>query len=306
MSATTAHIDKAKLLLWLPSNIAVANGRRYRHRLINENTAYRSEAIIELRKFVSFAHEDARRHLRSLVFGSLDPLAPWSATPSYDPAEGYPERLHLQTLKGYFGEIFAAVVTHWMEPFGEKEWHVPAFLFRHHAAAFHELETMRQTESSAIEIPGRLGDDSLAFKIDGDGRITHVIYCESKCLVKNNQTKIAEAHEKVSAGIIVNLKQLVEVLRNRPDPEAKLWIGRIRRIILQDVSHAFERLDLVSYICGNAPVRGGGQSWIPRDTPHEKYTAGRQLEVVEAHLGEIDQLVEEVYRKEGLHGVTNR
>jgi hypothetical protein len=192
-----------------------------------------------------------------------------------------------------------------MEPFGEKEWHVPAFLFRHHTAAFHELETMRQTGSAAIEIPGRLGDDSLAFKLDGDGRITHVVYCESKCLVKSNQTKIAEAHEKVSSGIIVNLKQLVEVLRDRTDPEAKLWIARIRRIILQDVTHAFERLDLVSYICGNAPIRSGETSWVPRDKPHEKYTAGRQLEVVEAHLSDIEQLVKDVYRKEGVHGVTS-
>lgn len=297
--------DFIELLSWLPSDIAVAKSGIYRHRLISENIAHRAAAIQELREFVRLAHEDVRQHLRSLVHGSLDPLAQWSTPPALDFAEGYPERLHMQTLMGYLGEIFAAIIAQWMKPFGEDGWYVPAFLFRHHLAAFHELEIMRQTGRAAKQIIGRHGDDSLAFKLDGDGWISHILYCESKCLASNNAGKIADAHEKVSRGSVVDLIQLIDVLRDRDDPEAKMWIPRLRRILLQDVSRAVERLDMVSYICGNAPIRGPEKSWIPRGRPHEKYTAARRFEAVEAHIADVNRLVEEVYRKEESHGVAH-
>lgn len=294
-------VEPDKLLQWLPAVVREVPDRRYRHRLVSEDGAHRSSALKELRKLIRIAHEDARQHIRALVQIPLDPLHQWDPKPSFDPAEGYPELLHPQTLKGYFGEIFAALIAQWMDPFDEHGWQVPAFLFRHHVAAFQQLEAMRRSGRPAGIIPGRTGDDCLAFKVNDEGRITHVLYCESKCLARNSHEKIADAHEKVSNSEMVDIPRLIDVLKDRRDQESERWVARLRRLMLLEYSQGLERLDLVTYVCGNAPVRGDRETWIAVDAPHVNYTAARRLEAVEVHLTDLDALVAEAYRKEEAH-----
>ena len=54
---------------------------------------------------------------------------------------------------------------------------------------------------------------------------------------------------------------------------------------------------MISYICGESPVRGNRTAWLPTDTPHEAYKAQRRLEVVETHLPNVEVLIRNVYGK---------
>lgn len=58
----------------------------------------------------------------------------------------------------------------------------------------------------------------------------------------------------------------------------------------------YERYDLVSYICGQHPVRNN--TWLSPDKVHEKYIVGRRLEAVEIHLNEVENLVKTVYSQQ--------
>src|SRR5580704_8753038 len=89
---------------WLTVDVQTPAGGRYEHALAVENSGLQSGILPRLRAFVSDAHEDARARLRRLAGGSLDPLA---EPVKRDPTDGYPQRLHIQTLKGYFGAVLA-------------------------------------------------------------------------------------------------------------------------------------------------------------------------------------------------------
>src|SRR2546423_11411681 len=100
---------------WLMSR--VTNGfNGYRHHSLKERPSKQNAAIAALKAYVYGAHEDARKYFRGPAEISLDPFG---STSSFDPARGYPETLESQTLKGYFGEIFAGLVIEYFAPFGE-------------------------------------------------------------------------------------------------------------------------------------------------------------------------------------------
>ena len=141
---------------WLTVKVNTDSARRYEHALGRENVTGCAKSMARLKALVSDAHEDARKRLRALVGPTHDPLG---AGLTKDPADGYPERLHIQTLKGYFGEILAGIVAENFNPFGMKDWEVPAYLFRFHHVAFEQLEMMGQTGAPAGLVPGRTGDD---------------------------------------------------------------------------------------------------------------------------------------------------
>jgi hypothetical protein len=289
---TMAGYDK--LSCWLLNSVNESDDERYRHRLLEENISQRCEILENLKIYVQAAHEDARRRLRKLAGISLDPLG---STAVNDPAEGYPERLHIRTLKGYFGEVFAGIIAENFSPFEQDGWKVPAFLFRFHLVEFQQLEAMRQTDGEADLRPGRTGDDCLAFQLDGEGRIARSLYCEAKCTPDHSNNMIVEAHAKVSEAVLVDVPQLIEILEEYDDPVSSQWVKALRQLWLQGPSDDYERCDLVSYVCGCPPVRDNRRTWIPVDKPHEKYTAGRRLEAVEAHLQDVEGLVRQVYSK---------
>lgn len=284
-----------KLSHWLPNTVTESKDKSFRHRFIKEDLTHRNEALKELRVIVQDAHEDARNHLRTLAGISLDPLAPGAVASTRDPAEGYPERLHPITLKGYLGEIFAAVLAEHFLPFDFDNWKVPAFLFRFHLVEFQQLESMRQTGAAAKKRPGRTGDDCVAFQLDGSGRIIRSLYCEAKCTYEHDTDLISDAHVKVGESEIVDIPQLIEILREKNDSESLQWVDALRQFWLHEVSRGYERFDLVCYVCGKSPVRGGRETWMSVDKPHADYRGGRKLEAIEVHLNDIAGILHEVY-----------
>ena len=103
----------SEITSWLTVEVQTASAGRYEHALAREDGDHRSAILPRLQVLISEAHEDARRRLCRLASGSLDPLGEPNKR---DPADGYPQRLHIQTLKGYFGEILAGVVAENLHP----------------------------------------------------------------------------------------------------------------------------------------------------------------------------------------------
>lgn len=293
--------ESNKFHKWLSNEICESEDKRYRHRLLKEKLEYRYDILDELKEFVQNAHEDARRYLRKPL-ESLDPLEQLSAS---DLADGYPELLHINDLKGYFGEIFAGLIAEHFSPFGYS-WTVPAFLFRFHHVVFQRLEERHQTGEEIKKIPGRTGDDCLAFQLGGRGQIVRSLVCESKCTKTHRSDSISEAHKKLSADNPrpVDIRQIIAILEDRDDPESAEWIAPLRQLLLRDPneirnpSSGYERCDFVCYICGDSPKQGDRKAWMPTIEPHKKYTGKRRLEAVETHLNDVDGLVREVYGKE--------
>jgi len=244
-----------------------------------------------MRTAFEHAHNDVKRHLRNLLANSLDPLGECAV----DPIVGYPERLDIVTLQGYFGEVMAGVVAEVFAHFGEIDWKVPAFLFRFHALAFGKLELMRQTGSEPGIIPGRSGEDCVAFLCNEDHRIIASLICEAKCTLDHDSGLIAGAHRQASSAYQKPLFiiQIVEVLRDYCDDVSKQWITSLRNLYYEDPIQNYERCDLICYVCGRSPIRKN--SWIPEQQPHSEYTGRRKLEAIEVHLDDVRTLIHQVY-----------
>lgn len=248
-----------------------------------------------LRAFCQNALEDFRRRVRTLLGVSLDPLQ--AGVP--DPLDGWPATCHPITLQGYFGETLAALMVERFPPFAENGWQVPGYLFRFHVAAFQQLEKLRQTCEQAKAIPGRTGDDCLAFQRDARGSITKALVCEAKCTSRHASSLLSDAHCKLSEPLWkpVDLPQLIEVLMASANPDAASWIAPLRRLWLaEDPPANYERYDYLVYVCGRKPR--ARTAWLERNRAHRRYTANRRLEVVEVHFVGVSDLIQAVYGPE--------
>jgi hypothetical protein len=289
-------VSGCKFSDWLHNSITESSDKKYRHRLFKEHSGRRSDILSELTRYIQNAHDDARKRLKKLTENSLDPLG---AKAPFDPAEGYPNRFHMNTLQGYFGEIFAGLIAEHFSPFDDDGWKVPVYLFRFHGVEFQQLEILRQSGGVAKKRTGRTGDDCLAFKLDNEGKITCFLYCEAKCTSGGRSKKmIAAAYQKASESVLVDLPQIIEVLQLRFDVHSQQWLYAIQELWFQSPNYKAERRDIVSYVCGKSPVLKGLSAWLPTDNPHEAYTAKRRLEAVEIHLPDLVNLVREVYHKQ--------
>lgn len=250
----------------------------------------RQDILESLRRFVEEAHEDARRHLRGFSEISLDPLDEASER---DWADGYPALLHLGTLKGYLGEVLVGILCEYFAPLGEDNWRVPAYLFRFHNVAIQQMIKIHQTGEAATPVPGRTGNDCLAFQRSEEGVITYILFCEAKCTADHRSDMIRDAHEQLSDRTLVpvSLPEVIEVLRDRSDPEAERWVDALRQVYL--AGSECERSDVVVYLCGRSPV--AKDSWIPSEAPHDGYSGDRRLEAIEVHLEDVESLIEEIY-----------
>lgn len=285
---------------WLVGAITVSNNKQYWHQCLYEQCDRQAEILEELRIYVQRAHEDAKNCLRKQAGYSLDPL---NFSSSEDPVKRkqYPEALHIDDLKGYFGEIIAGFIAEYFSPFGIDKWKVPAFLFKFHLPAFQRLEQVSQTHAEAKRVPGRTGDDCLAFQLDRNGNIVRLLYCEAKCTAEHDTNLISDAHTKVSDAEVVDLLQLVDILQNRGGLDSQKWIQALRQLDEKGATEC-ERYDLVSYACGRSPKRK--ETWLSISQPHKNYTASRKLEAVEIHLCDVERLVREVYDKKEIASIT--
>lgn len=265
---------------------------RYAHQFIKEDPTKWPTISNDLCNYFRQAHDDVIRQMRALAGTSLHPLK--KKKQSVDPAAHYPFRLHETVLKGYFGEILGAAVAQSFSPGGHDDWEVPAFLFRNHRVAFQQLEHCRQSGETPGPIPGRFGDDFLAFRRNRK-TIISVLYGEAKCTSNHDAGMISEAHEKVANGSIVDILQVIEVLLNRKgDSDAEAWVPLLRELHNKLPGGNCDRYDCVCYFCGKAPTKR--TTWITPNTPHENYgNTGRFLEAIEVHLSDVDNKIKAVY-----------
>jgi DEAD/DEAH box helicase len=277
---------------WLSDSVSESEDKRYIHRLIKENLSQRNLILDELISIVQKAHDDARYRLRKLAGNSLDPF---EDSPTIDITEDYPYSLDIQTLKGYFGEIFAGIIVENFAPFGLDDWEVPAFLFRFHPVVFQHLGLIKQTGENAKNQPGRTGDDCLAFRRNSQGEIISYLACEAKCTAKHDTSMISKAYQKSSAAniISVDILQVIEILLDYNDDSSAKWINALRLLQQGKINNNYERCDLVSYICGQHPTKK--TTWISTESAHNNYTGRRRLEAVEIHLHDVENLIKAVY-----------
>lgn len=278
---------------WLKPERRSASGSRYAHQVLREDVAHWTGILDNVRRYFRQAHEDGMRHMRRLAGIDLHPLGRRSTA---DPTRFYPVRLHSSVLKGYFGEVFAGVLAEHFSPAGQTDWKVPAFLFRYHRIAFQQLERLRQMGEEPGPIPGRFGDDCLAFRRNAKGTIIAILYCEAKCTADHDTGMLSEGHQKLSDGAVVDVLQLIEVLEDVGTDDARAWIASLRQLHLSLTAATCERVDLLCYVCGQHPKRT--TTWLPSDKPHANYQdRGRHLEAVEVHLHDIDAKIAAVYQE---------
>jgi hypothetical protein len=273
------------LVEWLTAATTV-NGT-YRHTLLSEAPANRASGLAALGALTAEAHRDARERLERLAGISLDPLQ--GAPPDWRP---YPDELHTSALQGYMGEVLAGVVAENYQPHGQP-WTVPGFLFRGHQAAYQELERRRQLGGPARPIPGRTGDDALAFQVDEDGAVIAWLWAEAKCTHDHNSELINAGHRQLSAAIRVpvDLVQLIDVLAESQDPSRERWIASLRELLYS--ADPPPRYDLFVYVCGRRPARRA--TWIPSDRPHANYSGAGPLAATEIHLSDFDEVLVAAY-----------
>ena len=281
---------------WLTANKSMSRDSRYWHCLLEEDLTQREQFFGDLVGYVQEAHRDARR-----IF-EMEHLDPLGVLPSESPVD-YPGSLPLNVLQGYFGEILAGLVVENYSPFGIDDWIVPAFLFRFHNLTFERLEVLLQGGSIPNQLPGRTGDDCLAFQFDRNGNVIKMLYCEAKCTFDHSSGLIDDAHEKVSKERPASIPQILKILGERQNPTSKRLVETIqafrKRLFLRrrdDTSCDDVRYDLVSYVYSRSPIRK--ETWISPQIPNRKYSASRELEAIEIHIHGVSDLVKSVYGKE--------
>lgn len=262
--------------------------------MLTENVAARPQILNELGKYFESAYQPAKLYLRSILSDDLHPLGPQV---EFDPAQGFPKTLEAITLQGYFGEIFTGIIAEHYEHFGSSQWEVPIFLFHTHIVVFQQLELARQTGGVVGRLPGRTGDDCVAFERDDRGDITRIMICESKCTQNHSSGLINDNLEKLSAAnlIPVDLLRIIEALKlYDEDDYARQWAMSLKKLLLLPPTPRNERCDLSGYVCGQAPRRKA--TWISQGTIPDKYSGGRKLKAVETHLEKVDELVRVVHQ----------
>ena len=272
-------------------------GGRYRHRVMLEVQPRDPDVVAALRELIERAHADYREHLMRLA-GDPAELMPEildSGEVVPDPTAGWPHDLHLSILMGYFGEILSGFVAERHEPHGIAGWRVPAYMFRNHEVSFEMLERTRQTEDKVTPVPGRTGDDCLAFVLE-DREITYALFCEAKCYQQHDARAVEAAHKKISVGnlVPVSVLALVRVLLDSSAAEAPEWVRALQLLRLRP-REDYERLDMVTYVCGQKAKSTHG--YMPCNIPHPAYTGNRRLEAVDVHIPKIGSLVRDVYTK---------
>lgn len=291
------------LQTWMTPQPGAGVKGRYELRVWREVNANLAGVRDELLAYVQEALDDARSRLRK---GFEDPLSPFS-DPAEDPAANYPAMLNRITLQGYLGETFAGLFVEHFGAFGATDWLVPAFLFRFHDTEFQHLDLINERlargdthDRDAVKErrPGRTGDDALAFRLDANGRITHVLSLEAKCLAANHPETISDAHAKLSvprekpSGV----RELINLLQEYDTPEAQAWQEKLL-VFYRDGFRTAEQSNGLAYTVGHWPLSPKTRlSWLDADAPHASYTSNRKLEVMEVQLSDLKGLVDTLYR----------
>ncbi len=280
------------LKAWLAETQKVSGDGKYRHRKLKEDHQKRVMVLEDIKSYFRWAHRDTIDWIKAVLGDSLDPLEEEGYN---DHICKYPCNLKPVGLQGCFGEVFAGCLAEHCDLHGFEGWEVPAFLNRFHNTAFEELEARNPYDDVRKHAFGRTGDDCLAFRRNQNGEVILVLYCEAKCSIKHDASLINDAHEKLNSGRPVNILQIIDILQRRGDAESIAWVDplRVARNNLRKANGKTVQLNIVSYICGQHPVKK--ETWMDEDRPHSEYKATTRLEAMEIHLVEVESLIRAVY-----------
>jgi hypothetical protein len=265
----------------------------YRHRQL-ACRELSDEVAGELIAFVRQAHADAAKEIDDLMNPSLAPF-PEAAGPSGIPT-GYPYGLHMTTLKGYFGEILAAVLIQFLGGFGHNDWEVPAFRFRVHVPDLYKhLESRRSEGTPVPALFGAHGDDCSVFRLDVNGEIDKYVICEAKCTASHDNRLIQDGHKQLSRvdTTAADIQVLLQVLKAGPTEALHRWWVPLVRLLFEKKGvrhHAF------IYVYGRLSRDGGPR--VPPDAPPDEYTATEPLEAFEIHVERVEDLIRAIYAED--------
>ncbi len=297
------RVTLRSLNAWLVNQPLNRMHARYELRVWREVNANLAPLRDELIEYVQEALDDARARIRK---GFEDNLSPF-ADPVDDPAAHYPAMLNRITLQGYLGETLSGLAVEHFGAFNKTDWQIPAFLFRFHDTEFQHLDLINERllvgeahdpDAVAERRPGRTGDDALAFRLDDDGKITHILSLEAKCLIKSNTDVMTDAHAKLSAGQRrpSGVRELITLLSEYETDEAQAWVERLLEFYHEGFKTA-KRSDGLVYTVGHSPKKPATRiSWLPADAPHTAYTATRGFDAMEFQLEDLNGLVDTLYR----------
>ena len=134
---------------WL--DCKVSKNPSYIHLLLNADGENFPDELIT---YIKIAHEQAqKKYIDKINEFNLDPL---EQPPIYTVV------LPLKTLQGYLGEVFGGLIAITQRPF-DLDWEIPVHLFSFHDTVFDWLDMYLQNAEISTDIPGRTGDDNLAF-----------------------------------------------------------------------------------------------------------------------------------------------
>lgn len=260
----------------------------YEQCFLEEDATRRPHDLEPLRSYVQKAHDDVRQHFATLAGVSLSSV---SRPPSI--ADIYPRECSLTNKKGYFGEIFAALIAESYHPFSI-QWEVPAFIFRFHECQIQALQRNLDDGVKVTRVPHRTGDDCVAFVFDDDGKITDVLLCEAKCTAKHDRKLLREAFKQLSRPNTkpVDLLRYVAVLQDKNTVDSHAKAKAIQEYYRG--GYKPKRYDLVCYLFGAKPKKR--PSWIDPLKPHAAYTAKRPLCAAEVFISGVDAMALGVHK----------
>lgn len=267
----------------------------YHLHLVLLKTAPLDKLKEKLIPYYEVAHHDARKRFND-VYGIS--LAPFNIS---NKIVSYPHSLPEETIKGFFGEVFCAIVALNFDIHLKEKWKIPAFLFREHSTAGQYLHRLgKNIKASGGEL-GRTGDDFLAIVLNNKFQITNCLVSESKCHEKFNITKAGEVFEKISDESIspTSLGQLKDIIREMKIDNLEEIIKGIDEIIFYDINKPpkHKRIDLFLYAFENPGVKQYPPTRISDSKAHEKYTAQRKIQAVELHFPEMMKFIKELYNE---------
>jgi len=264
---------------WL--NCEISENSSYIHLLLNADGDNLPEELIT---YFKDAHKQAQqKYIDKINEFNLDPL---NQPPIYTAV------LPLKTLQGYLGEVFGGLIAITQRPFN-LDWEIPVHLFSFHDTVFDWLDMYLQNTETSAEIPGRTGDDNLAFVRNENNEITAVLFIEAKCTLTHNPSLINDAHSSLSKGNIfpVSRDKIKQLLIEKGDSESLNFVNAINNIVKTQKN----RFDMVSYLYSKKPERK--HSWISQSEINRFYKGNRNLVAAELCITDLLKSIDRIYRK---------
>lgn len=286
----------------------------YGHLLLEHKRPCDDDLRIGLRPYFESAHLDARTCFHRFARISLHPDADAPGAHAK-----YPDCLPGKTKRGLFGEAMAGLVTESYEFVGAHHWIIPVFLFRNHEDVGRYMYRLARDADHSKEIPGRKGDDFIGLVVDDEGNVTRFIAGEAKWRATwtpyvFNEVMLGEKVKDPAGGPVkvhngkgiwhqlntaldvpVGLGELQRILEECAYDEYENVILSLDRILSLDNEDGAARTDMILLIGGPAKTRKPRTTLIGFEEVPSEYTAGRDLQVVEAYVENGDQLIDTLY-----------